>query len=204
MASFNFSPDLLSLNGAKVLTDLDPNHLDWPYVCIPVPLNPITLTTSKKDGNKLMAFLKLNMWPLSEKFKNAIRRSAQERGDSNAVIPTHEVCLNFSVDYIKSVAQKFPNLIAQVKEQNKAYDPDIVNQDPTDERSHLFKAIRIRLNKRLSLVNQMQLAQQPSPYNNISANVEKAVSSAAYVPSSEGSSQAGLDGSTFQADDLPF
>lgn len=164
MASFSLSPDLLGFNGAQVFTNLDEKHPDWPWVCFPQPLNPITFKTAKNDPNRQMAFLSLNMWPLSENYKNAIRRSAMEKGDSNPRIPTHELCLNFPVETIKQFITAFPKLVEQVKEQFKTTDPDIVNQDPTDENTHLFKAIRNRINKRVALVYQPQLQQQPSPY----------------------------------------
>lgn len=164
MASYSLSPDLLGLNGTKVFTNLDEKHPDWPWVCFPQPLNPILFQTSKKDPNQQMAYLSLNMWPLSENYKNAIRRSALEQGNNNPRVPTHELCLNFSIEKIKQFAKAFPKLVEQVKEANKERDPEIVNQDPTDESTHLFKAIRNRLNKRIALVYQPQLQQQPSPY----------------------------------------
>lgn len=98
-----------------------------------------------------MAFLSLNMWPLSENYKNAIRRSALEQGDNNPRVPTHELCLNYPIETIKQYAKAFPKLVEQVKEANKERDPEIVNQDPTDENTHLFKALRNRLNKRIAL-----------------------------------------------------
>ena len=164
MASYSVSPDLYGLNGMKVFTNLDEKNPKWPWICIPQPLNPITFKTAKNDPNRQMALLRLNMWPLSENYKNAIRRSAMERGDSNPSIPTHELCLNYPVETIKQFITAFPKLVEQVKEQFKDSDPDIVKQDPTDENTHLFKAIRNRLNKRIALVYQPQLQQQPSPY----------------------------------------
>lgn len=164
MSNFGPQPDLLILNGVKVVTHFDEKHPDWPWICIPQPLNPITFKTAKNDPNRLMAILSLNMWALNENYKNAIRRSAMERGDSIGQIPTHELCLNFPVEMVKLFIKLYPKLVEEAKEKFKATDPDIVNQDPTDEKTHLFKAIRNRLNKRLSLVYQLQQQQQPSPY----------------------------------------
>lgn len=149
-----------------------------------------------------MAFLSLNMWPLSENYKNAIRRSAMENGDSNPRIPTHELCLNFSVEYIKQAAKTLPKLVEQVKEQFKATDPDIVNQDPADEKTHLFKAIRNRLNKRIALVYQPQLQQQPSPY--AQPTFAAAGAATGYVAPAE-SSGVDLGGyNPAEDEDLPF
>ena len=148
MASFNGSIDLLSLNGAQVFTGIDQNSPQRAYVCVPIDLNEIKMTTARNDPNRQIAGLRVNIWPLNENYKNAVRRSAQERGDSNVSVPTHEMQMSFSTDYVKLIVAKFPKLVEQVKEANKERTPDIVNENPTDENSHLFKAIRLRMNKR--------------------------------------------------------
>lgn len=202
MASFSLSPDLYVFNGMKVFTNLDEKHPEWPWVCFPQPLNPITFKTANNDPNRQMAFLSLNMWPLSENYKNAIRRSAMEKGDSNPRIPTHELCFNFPVEYIKQVAKSFPKLVEQVKEQFKETDPDIVNQDPTDENTHLFKAIRNRMNKRIALVYQPQLHQQPSPY--AQQNYAAASAATGYVAPTEENTEPFAGNTYNEEDDLPF
>lgn len=201
MASYSLSPDLFGMNGTKVFTNLDEKHPDWPWVCFPQPLNPITFKAAKNDPNRQMAFLSLNMWPLSENYKNAIRRSAFEQGDNNPRVPTHELCLNFPIETIKQFAKVFPKLVEQVKEANKERDPEIVNQDPTDENTHLFKALRNRLNKHIALVYQPQLQQQPSPYTQ--PTFAAAGAATGYVAPAEGTDP--LAGFT-DADvgDLPF
>lgn len=202
MASFSLSPDLYVFNGMKVFTNLDEKHPEWPWVCFPQPLNPITFKTASNDPNRQMAFLSLNMWPLSENYKNAIRRSAMEKGDSNPRIPTHELCFNFPVEYIKQVVKSFPKLVEQVKEQFKETDPDIVNQDPTDENTHLFKAIRNRMNKRIALVYQPQLHQQPSPY--AQQNYAAASAATGYVAPTEENTEPFAGNTYNEEDDLPF
>lgn len=202
MASFSLSPDLYVFNGMKVFTNLDEKHPEWPWVCFPQPLNPITFKTANNDPNRQMAFLSLNMWPLSENYKNAIRRSAMEKGDSNPRIPTHELCFNFPVEYIKQVAKSFPKIVEQVKEQFKETDPDIVNQDPTDENTHLFKAIRNRMNKRIALVYQPQLHQQPSPY--AQQNYAAASAATGYVAPTEENTEPFAGNTYNEEDDLPF
>lgn len=202
MASFSLSPDLYVFNGMKVFTNLDEKHPEWPWVCFPQPLNPITFKTASNDPNRQMAFLSLNMWPLSENYKNAIRRSAMEKGDSNPRIPTHELCFNFPVEYIKQVAKSFPKLVEQVKELFKETDPDIVNQDPTDENTHLFKAIRNRMNKRIALVYQPQLHQQPSPY--AQQNYAAASAATGYVAPTEENTEPFAGNTYNEEDDLPF
>lgn len=169
MASFNGSIDLLALNGANVYTGIDQKNPNRAFVCIPVDLNEIKITASRQNADKQIAGLRVNMWPLNEQYKNKVRQSAMERGDSNANVPTHELQINYSVDYVKAIAKAYPKLVEEVKEQNKQRDPDIVNQDVQDESTHLFKAMRNRMNKRLAMMYQPQQTQrtayqQPQSY----------------------------------------
>ena len=201
MASYNGNIDLLSLNGAQVFKGIDAKNPERVYVCIPADLNEIKVEKALKDPIRTLAKMRVNIWPLNEQYKAKVRQAALERGDSNVTVPTHEMQMSYSVDYIKTVAQKFPKLVEQVREANKERDPDIVNQDPTDENSHLFKAIRQRMNKRLAMLYQPQATQQPSPYATQNVGVAGAVTG--YVAPAENTDP--LAGYT-DADvgDLPF
>lgn len=202
MASFNGNLELLSLNGAQVFKGIDKNNPERVYVCIPTDLNELKVSQAPKDPTRTVAKLRVNIWPLNEQYKAKVRQAAMERGDSNVTVPTHEMQMSFSVDYIKDIARKFPKLVEQVKEANKERDPEIVNQDPTDENTHLFKAIRQRMNKRLAMLYQPQATQQPSPY--ATPNVGVAGAATGYVAPAEAS---GVDlGGYNPADDedLPF
>ena len=203
MASYNGNIDLLSLNGAQVFKGIDKNNPERVYVCIPADLNEIKVEQHPQQKDRTLAKLRVNIRPLSENYKNAVRRSAQERGDTNVTVPTHEMQMSYSVDYIKAVVQKFPKLVEQVKEANKERDPDIVNQDPTDENTHLFNAIRQRMSKRLAMLYQPQATQQPSPY--ATSNVGVAGAATNYVAPAEASNDP-FAGNTYGADDdaLPF
>ena len=201
MASYSGNIDYLAPNGVKVLKGIDNDNPERVYICTPLDVNEIKLERHPQDPNRMVAKMRVNIWPLSENYKNVVRRSAQERGNANVSVPTHEMQMSFSVDYIKAVAQKFPKLVEQVKEANKDRDPDIVNQEPTDENTHLFKAIRQRMNKRLAMLYQPQATQQPSPYATPNIGVAGAVTG--YVAPAEGTDP--LAGYT-DADvgDLPF
>lgn len=202
MASFNGNLELLSLNGAQVFKGIDKNNPERVYVCIPTDLNEIKVSQAPKNPTRTVAKLRVNIWPINEQYKAKVRQAAMERGDSNVTVPTHEMQMSFSVDYIKDIARKFPKLVEQVKEANKERDPEIVNQDPTDENTHLFKAIRQRMNKRLAMLYQPQATQQPSPY--ATPNVGVAGAATGYVALAESS---GVDlGGYNPADDedLPF
>lgn len=199
MASYNGNIDLLSFNGAQVLKGIEQQSPERVYVCIPVDVNEIKLEQHPQKPDRTLAKLRINIWPLNENYKNAARRSALERGNTNFVVPTHEMQMSFSTEYIKFVVQKFPKLVEQVKETNKERDPDIVNQDPTDENTHLFKAIRQRLNKRLAMLYQPQPT-QPSPY--ATPNVGVAGAATNYVAPAEKSDDP-FEGNSF-GNDLPF
>lgn len=154
MASFSGNIDLLALNGAKVLIGLDEKNANRPYVCIPIDLNEIRVEASKQDASKQNAKLRVIIDPYNEAYKNKIRQSNAERADTNKSVPTHEMKISYSAEYIKAIAKAFPKLVEQVKEFSKDKDPDIVNQDFNDENTHLFKAIRNRMNKRIASLYQ--------------------------------------------------
>ena len=183
MASYNGNIDLLSLNGAQVFKGIDAKNPERVYVCIPAGLNEIKVEQSPKDPNRTLAKLRVNIWPLNEQYKAKVRQSSLERGNSNVTVPTHEMQMSFSADFIKDIVRKFPKLVEQVREANKERDPDIVNQDSTDENTHLFKAIRQRMNKRLAMLYQPQATQQPSPY--ATPNVGVAGAATGYVAPAE-------------------
>lgn len=200
MASYNGNIDLLSLNGTQVLVGIDAKNPQRPYICIPCDLNEIRVEVSKNDANRQMAKLRVNIWPFNEQYKNKVRQSAYERGDSNVSVPTHEMQLSFSVDYIKAIAKNFPKLVEQVKEANKEKDPNIVNENFNDENTHLFKAIRARMNKRIAQLYQPQANSQPYPTQAYSA-----VNGAnTYVPPTDGSFDPFVPDADMNPDDLPF
>lgn len=202
MASFSGNVDLLSLNGAKVLVGIDEKNTERPYVCIPLDVNEIRVEASKNDASKTQAKLRVNIWPFNEPYKAKIRQSAIERGDTNISVPTHEMQMSFSVEYIQAVAKNFPKLVEQVKEANKDKDPDIVNQDFNDENSHLFKAIRARMNKRIaSLYQPKSTTQQTHPQQAYGA----AGNATAYVPPADGGNDySSMPGYDDPNSDLPF
>ena len=200
MASYNGNIDLLSLNGAQVFKGIDAKNPERVYVCVPADLNEIKVEQAPKDPTRTLAKMRVNIWPLNEQYKAKVRQAALERGDSNVVVPTHEMQMSYSLDYIKAVAQKFPKLVEQVREANKERDPDIVNQDPTDENSHLFKAIRQRMNKRLAMLYQPQ-STQPSPYQQ--PTYAQAGAATGYVAPAQGT-ESDFAGYNPEDDDLPF
>ncbi|MCI7777545.1 MAG: hypothetical protein MR534_08460 [Prevotellaceae bacterium] len=201
MASYNGNIDLLSLNGAQVFKGIDAKNPERVYVCIPADLNEIKVEQAPKDPTRTLAKMRVNIWPLNEQYKAKARQAALERGNSNVTVPTHEMQMSYSVDYIKTVVQKFPKLVEQVKEANKERDPDIANQDPTDENTHLFKVIRQRMNKRLAMLYQPLSNTQPSPYQQ--PTYAQAGAATGYVAPAQGA-EPDFAGYNPEDDDLPF
>lgn len=201
MASFNGNIDLLSLNGAQVFTGIDKNKPQRAYVCIPVDVNEIKVEPSPNNAQRTLAKLHVNIWPLNEQYKAKVRQSALERGDTNVSVPTHEMQVSFTTDYIKMAIDTFPKLIEQVKEANKERNPDIVNQDPKDEKTQLFKAIRSRMNKRLAMLYQPLSNTQPSPYQQ--PTYAQAGAATGYVVPAQGA-EPDFGGYNQEDDDLPF
>lgn len=202
MASYNGNINLLSLNGAQVFKGIDKNNPERVYVCIPADLNEIKVEQHPHYPDRTLAKMRINIWPLSENYKNTARRSAQERGDSNETVPTHEMKMSFSVDFVMLVIKRFPKLVEQVKEENKRSHPDIVDQDPTDEKSFLFTAISRRLNKRLAMLYQPKPNQQSSPY--ATPNVGVASAATGYVAPAEENTDPFAGNTYNEEDDLPF
>ena len=200
MASYSGNIDLLSLSGAQVFKGIDAKNPERAFVCIPIAANEIKVEVAANNPQRMLAKMRVNIWPLNEQYKNRVRQSAQERGNTNVNVPTHEMQLSFSTDHIKAVVKMFPKLVEQVKEANKERDPDIVNQDPTDESSHLFKAIRQRMNKRLAMLYQPQPT-QPSPYQQ--PTYAQAGAATGYVAPAQGA-EPDFAGYNPEDDDLPF
>lgn len=203
MASFNGNIDLLSLNGAKVLVGIDEKNAQRVYVCIPVDVNEIKVEASKNDANKTMAKMRVIIDPYNEQYKATVRQRAAERGDK-AVVPTHEMKISYSAEYVKAIAKAYPKLVEQVKEAGKEKDPDIVNQDFNDENTHLFKAIRNRMNKHIASLYQPQYNNQQTAYPQQAYNAAGNVT--AYVPPADGGvpDYSGMPGYNDPESDLPF
>lgn len=155
--------DLLSLNEAGIYTGIDKNRPERTWICAPTDVNEIIVKNSPYD-NRPMALLRVAIWALNEAYKAKARQSAQERGDENVSIPTHELQHSFSLEYIKTAIKCFPKLPKEVIEANKDTHPEFAEQDPSDENTPLFKAIRRRMNKRMGMLYQPKTALQPSPY----------------------------------------
>lgn len=185
MASYNGNIDLLSLNGAQVFTGIDQKNPGKAYVCIPVDLNDIRVESVNGGAQgtlRTVARLRVNIWPLNEQYKARVRQTSLERGDSNVSVPTHEMQISYSTDFVKHAVRSLPKLVEEVRKANAERHPEFATQDPADENMPLFKAIRSRMNKRIAMLYQPLTAQHPSPYPNQSAGYAQAGGASAYTP----------------------
>lgn len=203
MASYNGNIDLLSLNGAQVFTGIDQKNPGKAYVCIPVDLNDIRVESVNGGAQgtlRTVARLRVNIWPLNEQYKARVRQTSLERGDSNVSVPTHEMQISYSTDFVKHAVRSLPKLVEEVRKANAERHPEFATQDPADENMPLFKAIRSRMNKRIAMLYQPLTAQHPSPYPNQSAGYAQAGGASVYTP-------AAATGGAFEFEpdeDLPF
>lgn len=185
MASYNGNIDLLSLNGAQVFTGIDQKNPGKAYVCIPVDLNDIRVESVNGGAQgtlRTVARLRVNIWPLNEQYKARVRQTSLERGDSNVSVPTHEMQISYSTDFVKHAVRSLPKLVEEVRKANAERHPEFATQDPADENMPLFKAIRSRMNKRIAMLYQPLTAQHPSPYPNQSAGYAQAGGASVYTP----------------------
>lgn len=185
MASYNGNIDLLSLNGAQVFTGIDQKNPGKAYVCIPVDLNDIRVESVNSGAQgtlRTVARLRVNIWPLNEQYKARVRQTSLERGDSNVNVPTHEMQISYSTDFVKHAVRSLPKLVEEVRKANAERHPEFATQDPADENMPLFKAIRSRMNKRIAMLYQPLTAQRPSPYPNQAARYAQAGGASAYTP----------------------
>ena len=83
MGGYCCNIDYLAPNDVRVLKGIDNDNPERVWICTPLDVNEIKLERHPRDPNRMVAKMRVNIWPLSENYKNVVRRSAQERGDDN-------------------------------------------------------------------------------------------------------------------------
>lgn len=103
MASFNATIDLMQLKGARLLSGIDQQHPGRNYVCIPVDWSEIKVTENKQQSGGFRANMRVNLWPTSDKFRQACIDRRAQRGEDTADYnpPSHTIELNYSQDFLK-------------------------------------------------------------------------------------------------------
>lgn len=195
MASFNGNIDLLKLKDAKLMS-MEENGAQRNYVCIPLDFNEISVKENPQTHEQ-MAVLRVNIWPYNEAYGNAIRQKAIQRGDdpNKKDVPSHEMVMNFTPEFVKFYAKA---VAKRVIDADGGKHPEWATQDPTDENTSLFKAVRNRMNFRLC--NLYLHKAQPKPQAAYTAPVAQGVSG--YVAPKPDEDP--FAGAPTNEDDLPF
>lgn len=142
MASFNANIDLMQLKGAKLLSGIDQQHSGRNYICIPVDWSEIKVTENQQQGG-YRANMRINLWPTSDKFRQAcIDRKAQRGEDvSDYAPPSHTVELNYSKEFLEKAK-------AAAKARLLKEHPEWVDTDENfnkDLKNAIYEAVRVRL-----------------------------------------------------------
>lgn len=96
MANFSGSLNLMGFKGARVFTNLDAQHPQMAFVCIPVPFNDIQLSQDGRYANARVFMAETN-----DKFRQACIQRKQQSGDdmTGYMPPSHQVEVSFSPEF---------------------------------------------------------------------------------------------------------
>lgn len=96
MASFSGSLNLMGFKGARVFTNLDQQHPQMAFVCIPVPYNDIQLSQDGRYANARVFMAETN-----DKFRQACIQRKQQSGDdmTGYMPPSHQMEVSFSPEF---------------------------------------------------------------------------------------------------------
>ncbi len=140
MANFSGSINLLGYKGARVFTNLDADHPQMAFVCIPVPYNEIVLSRDGKYANA-----RVYMQETNDRFRQACVQRRQQAGDdiSNYTPPSHQMEVSFSKEFREKAMES-------AKKRLLTEHPEWVGeqQDPEknkDLKNAIYDAVRIRL-----------------------------------------------------------
>ena len=188
MANFSGSLNLMGFKGARVFTNLDQQHPQMAFVCIPVPFNDIQMSQDGRYANARVFMAETN-----DKFRQACIQRKQQSGDdmTGYLPPSHQVEVSFSPEFRQRALEAArKRLISEHPEWTGA---DL--EDPernTDLRNAMYDAVRCRLGS-------MYCHQRPSATQTAAAPAAATAAQGA---------QGWQEGAPFPAqeetDDLPF
>lgn len=141
MASFNATIDLMALKGARLLSGIDQKHPGRNYVCIPVDWSEIKVTENQQMGG-YRANLRVNLWPTSDKFRQACIERRRQRGDDTDDYnpPSHTVEVGYSQDFLDKARAAAK---ARLLREHPEWDSD--ENFNKDLKNAIFEAVRVRL-----------------------------------------------------------
>lgn len=189
MANFSGSLNLMGFKGARVFTNLDQQHPQMAFVCIPVPFNDIQLSQDGRYANARVFMAETN-----DKFRQACIQRKQQSGDdmTGYLPPSHQMEVSFSPEFRQRALEAARKRL--VSEHPEWTGADL--EDPErnqDLRNAMYDAVRCRLGS-------MYCHQRPSATPAAAAPAATAAQGAqGWTPQ---------DGQPFPAqeetDDLPF
>lgn len=222
MADFNGPINYLGYIGAKVMTNIDEKNPQTPYVCIPLPQNDLKYVAA--NGNyPARVDARLDVQELGDAYAQAVIRSDEQsrltdpskKVRSREEIEYYRLTPRFSKEFvlaiIKSRAEK--GKIDELKQKaaeayyrkDEAKRADLLTQDPTDDKSRLFWAIKAYMQDAMRL-GKLYRTQYPQLQQSSAAPAYNAATGAtAYVAPAEGTDPFSPDAYTaVSEDDLPF
>lgn len=142
MPSFNTTIDLMQLKGARLLSGIDQQHPGRNFICIPVDWSEIKVTENRQQPGIFRANMRINLWPTSEKFRQACIDRRRQRGEDTTDYnpPSHTVELSYSpefADKAKAAAK------ARLLREHPEWDSD--ENTNRDLKNAIYEAVRVRL-----------------------------------------------------------
>ena len=189
MANFSGNLNLMGFKGAKVFSNLDPQHPNLLFVAIPVPFNDIQLSQDGRYANARVFMAETN-----DKFRQACIQRKQQSGDdmTGYLPPSHQMEVSFSPEFRQRALEAARKRL--VSEHPEWTGADL--EDPernTDLRNAMYDAVRCRLGS-------MYCHQRPSA-------TQPAAAAPAATAAQGAQGWTPQDGQPFPAqeeDDLPF
>lgn len=198
MASFYGSIDLMKVKGAKLLSGLNEKYPQMNYVCIPcVNYSGVKLMPHRNDDG-VSASLSLNMWPVSEKYRQTIIANRASRGEDVTKYnpPSHQLEVHYEEDFVEKAKEAARKRI--LKEH-----PDWENAPEHEQelKNAVYNAVRIRLGNIYAHIAR----EQQQAYTSAAP---AATGARAYVPPTVDANGNPIDdplgGAPMEDDDLPF
>ena len=189
MANFSGNINLMGFKGAKIFSNLDPQHPNQLFVAIPVGWNDIQLAQDGRYANARVFMAETN-----DKFRQACIQRKQQSGDdmTGYMPPSHQMEVSFTQEFRQRALEAArKRLLSEHPEWTGA---DL--EDPernTDLRNAMYDAVRCRLGS-------MYCHQRPSATTQTAAPAAPAAQGAQGWTPQQGQPFPAQE----ETDDLPF
>lgn len=191
MSSFSGSVDLMQCKGAVLRSGIDEKHPSRNYVCVPVEWSEIKVTEDAQS-HTFRANMRVNLWPVSDAFRQACITRRVQRGDSVEGYnpPSHTMEVGYSEDFRKKAMDA-----AKKRLLGEHPDWNMDEKENKDLRNAMYNAVRVRLGSFYTNV--------PKPQQTYTATAPAVGQTGGYQPSAtDDPFVVASDAGNF--DDLPF